>query len=72
MDFNYLYVNHTKKRIILLDLENIWKDCVDLLNSGWEQTDSVEIMHEYNDYGRVKYFVRNEGYSHDFGDDVFN
>ena len=65
---NYLLVNHTKKRIILIEeIEMMWKECVHLLKTVWLDTDMVEVMNEYSDYTKLSYLVKQEGYSHDLG-----
>jgi hypothetical protein len=72
MGRNYLFVNHTKKHIVLIeDLDTVWNFIFRLLKVGWKETDSVELMHEIDDYINLKYYVKHENYTHDFGDEVF-
>jgi hypothetical protein len=69
---NYLLVNHTKKHMVMIeDIEELWKFIFRLLKLGWEETDSVETMHELEDYTKLRYLAKNENYTHDFGDEVF-
>jgi hypothetical protein len=66
---SYLLVNHTKKRIILIEeIEMVWKECISLIKSSWHDTDSVDVMHEYEDYTKLCYLVNQEKYDHDLGD----
>jgi hypothetical protein len=66
---SYLLVNHTQKRIILVEeIEMMWKACIHLLKNVWRDTDTVEIMHEYDDYNKLCYLAKQENYQHDLGD----
>ena len=72
MEYSYLLVNHTKKCMVIIEeFEELWNLCCQLLQSGWDELDHVEIMHEKNDYHRLKYLANNESYIHNFGDDIF-
>ena len=72
MPYNYLLVNHTKKYMVMIEeLEELWKLVFQLVKVGWTETDSVEMMHEVEDYVKLKHYVKYENYTHEFGDEVF-
>ena len=72
MLYKYLLVNHTKKQIVLIEeIEEVWRFIFTLLKFGWNETDNVETMHEFDDFAKIQIYVLRENYTHDFGDEVF-
>jgi hypothetical protein len=58
--------------VLIEDIEELWKFIFKLLNDGWKETDTVETMHEFEDYGKIRGYVKRENYTHEFGDEVFS
>jgi hypothetical protein len=67
-----VFVNHSKKKycsIVLVEFDHLWVEMKSLFEL-WKD-DCVEVMHEKQDFQKLRYLANNENYSHTLGS-VFN
>jgi hypothetical protein len=60
-----VFVNHTKKIILVVELENLWEHVKSIFEL-WKD-DMVEILQEHDDFQKLRYLANNENYSHTLG-----
>lgn len=60
-----VFVNHTKKRIIIVEYDHLWFEMKSLF-ADWKD-DTVETLRERDDFTKLKYLATHEKYTHDLG-----